>query len=70
MSQHITSPKIADCPTCHSHTTFRFVGEQEYPEVVAKAAGYATTHFSLWMCNHCNTSLLEPNLVFEVAVAE
>jgi ribosomal protein L37AE/L43A len=51
-------PKV--CPSCKHDTTFRYAGELEYPLAIAQAAGFNTNHFTLWMCNHCHTSQIEP----------
>lgn len=46
------------CPTCGCEATFTFVGEQRWPEKVARAAGLPVVT-QLWTCNCCNTTLAE-----------
>lgn len=71
-SQAQIPDQIRCCPSCQHITTFRYVGQQEYPATVAEAAGFRSCHFALWMCNECETSLLEntPWPVVEQVVIE
>jgi hypothetical protein len=57
--------KEGQCPTCHAHDGFRWVSTQEYPAAIARAAGFQSSVFDLFMCNHCHTSLLQPKPVME-----
>lgn len=43
------------CPTCGSYTTFSFVGEQHWPEAVARKLG--VTSLILWECLSCGSSV-------------
>jgi ribosomal protein L37AE/L43A len=57
--------KLAHCPNCEKKTIFRYVGTQTYSPKVAQAAGYNTTQFTLWMCDQCQTTQLQPETVEE-----
>jgi hypothetical protein len=52
---------IARCPTCDAHTTFIYLGEQHYPERVARAAGM-TPVVHVWRCHDCQTTLVTPDV--------
>lgn len=52
---------FAHCPSCGKHGWFSFRGVQRWSEAIAAACGLpATMH--LWNCEHCHTTLCEPNL--------
>ena len=60
----VSETKTAVCPTCGDHSEFVLCGVQEWPARVAEAVGLPTT-MSVWSCQSCETTLLEPNLHFE-----
>ena len=62
-STHFRSERTATCPTCGETTTFRYVGDQRWPETVAEAAGMPAI-VRLWMCNRCSTTLVENDMLF------
>lgn len=49
-------PRKAKCPSCEQEVTFTFVGEQHWPEQVAKAANISKV-ITLWCCSNCNTTI-------------
>jgi len=49
------------CPTCNEKTSFDLIGIQNWPEKVAKLAGFAATQ-TIWQCRNCDTTLMEPSL--------
>lgn len=56
--------KTAVCPTCQQHSTFEYMGEQRWPEKVAKAANIPPVT-QVWSCTCCLTTLLENSLNFD-----
>lgn len=63
-TQEIVKTAIATCPSCGARARFIQIGEQSWPERVAKAVGMPTT-VQLWNCAACHTTLLHPSLRFE-----
>ena len=57
--------QTALCPTCGDHSEFTLCGIQEWPQRVAEAAGLPRI-MSVWQCQSCDTTLLEPNLKFDM----
>lgn len=53
----------AFCPSCGKLATFTAAGEQRWPARVAAAAGMPEV-VQLWLCNHCHSTISEPNLTF------
>jgi hypothetical protein len=48
------------CPTCRAQKGFTFMGEQRWPERVAKQLGTASI-VMLWRCEACQTTItIEP----------
>ncbi|MCU0497669.1 MAG: phage terminase large subunit family protein [Anaerolineae bacterium] len=43
------------CPTCGHYSAFTWIGEQRYPERVAKITGIDKVN--LWRCEHCMTTV-------------
>lgn len=60
----VVKTQTAVCPTCGNHSDFTLCGTQEWPARVAEAAGLPTI-MSVWSCDSCETTLLEPNLHFD-----
>gem|GEM_PF-5444947 len=60
----VAKTQTAICPTCGDHSDFSLCGIQEWPKRVAEAAGLPTI-MSVWQCQSCETTLLEPNLHFD-----
>ena len=52
----LEDPFEADCPSCHHHATFTFIGQQKFPEKVAQKIGLPSVIF-LWHCSECQTTL-------------
>lgn len=44
------------CPTCHTETVFTFVGQQTWPEAVAKSLDMPPV-VNLWRCENCHTTI-------------
>ena len=44
------------CPTCHAETVFTFVGQQTWPEAVAKSLNMPSV-VNLWRCENCQTTI-------------
>lgn len=55
---------FAECPTCHRHSEFFYLGEQKVSLDIA-AAIHLPESMGIWQCSHCGTGLLEPNLKFK-----
>jgi hypothetical protein len=51
----------AHCPSCRAWSTFRFVGEQHWPDEVAKLTGLPRT-IQLYLCYTCGSTISEQNL--------
>jgi hypothetical protein len=49
------------CPSCGHQTQFNYLGEQRWPERVAKAAGISPV-VRLWDCQQCHSTISEQNL--------
>jgi hypothetical protein len=49
-----------NCPTCGKATRFIFLGEQRWPEKVAAKLDLPAIMLQ-WRCEHCQTTLTEPD---------
>jgi transcription elongation factor Elf1 len=49
-------PRKAQCPSCAAETVFTCIGEQRWPEDVARAAGMKAV-VTLWRCTVCHTTI-------------
>jgi hypothetical protein len=49
-------PRKAQCSSCTAETVFVYIGEQHWPEDVARAAGMKAV-VSLWRCTECQTTI-------------
>jgi hypothetical protein len=52
---------IARCPNCDTRSQFVYMGEQHWPERVAKASGM-TPLVHLWQCENCHTTIVTPDV--------
>jgi hypothetical protein len=52
---------FAHCPSCSKQGWFSYQGVQRWSESVAAACGLPSA-MRMWTCEHCHTTLCEPNL--------
>ncbi|MFQ3536548.1 MAG: hypothetical protein SNJ58_11785 [Aggregatilineales bacterium] len=60
---------IATCPSCHRRGRFTWLGEQRWPEAVARKLGVPSLT-TLWSCPHCATTIGQAALIEPEEYAE
>lgn len=58
----LTKQILAICPSCHCEGYFVWLGEQRWPEAVARRLGVPSV-ITLWSCPHCSTTVSETALI-------
>jgi hypothetical protein len=58
----LTKSILAICPSCQSKGRFVWLGEQRWPEAVARKLGVPNP-VGLWSCPHCHTTVSEIALI-------
>jgi len=53
-----TAPRQAYCPTCGERAWFTFLGEQRWPEQVARTLGVPAV-VEQWVCDTCHTTITQ-----------
>jgi hypothetical protein len=54
----LTKHILATCPSCRRKGRFEWLGEQRWPEAVARKLGVPTI-IALWSCPYCSTTVSE-----------
>jgi hypothetical protein len=65
----LTKRILATCPSCRRQGYFVWLGDQCWPEPVARRLGVPSV-MSLWSCPHCSTTVSEQALIDPSAADE